>query len=241
MVRSGTNYPTNIEAESCVTNLGFITCVAGLTVPGFISTITSATYYAPISASGVGAWTETTDYGCTSSCHSDGSTGLTDNLNACSVWAGYIFCMGGEYDMAHGFLTGDVFSSTPISRAPSARRGPATTTYPLGVAQGAGSCAMYSAYWYCIAGNGATGEQVNYASVTSGTLGAWTSGLDYGVYADTEQVVSFPGYLYGVGRRDRRRILFSHRGRADRDDDHGLVPPSLIWCSTSWARPAPPR
>ena len=195
---SGTNYPTNIEAESCVTNLGFITCVAGLTAPGFISTITSATYYAPISGSGVGAWTETTDYGCVSSCHSDGSTGLTDNLNACSVWAGYIFCMGGEYDMALGFLTGDVFSNTISSGAVGATW-TATTTYPVGVAQGAGSCAMYSAYWYCIAGNGATGESVRYASVTSGTLGAWTSGPDYGVYALTVQVVSFPGYLYGVG------------------------------------------
>ena len=106
--------------------------------------------------------------------------------------------MGGEFDTSHGFLTGDVYSSA-LSSGAIAATWTATTTYPIGVSQGAGSCAMDSGYWYCIAGHGLTGEAVYYASVSSGTLGAWTSGLDYGVYAVTVQLLTSGAYIYGVG------------------------------------------
>jgi hypothetical protein len=183
---SGTNYPTNIEAESCVISGGYITCVAGLTFPAFVSTITNAVYYAQVSSSGVGAWSSTTNYP------------IADNLDTCSASGGYIFCLGGEYDMAHGFVTGDVYSDTLSSGAVGATWS-STTTYPFNADSGAGSCAISSGYMYCVVGFGETGEAVNYAAVSSGTLGTWTAGLDYPYYTVTGQIVISGGYIYGVG------------------------------------------
>ena len=117
---SGTNYPTNIEATSCVISGGYITCVAGLTVPSFISTITNAVYYAPVSSSGVGAWSSTTNYP------------ITDNLDTCSASGGYIICMGGEYDMTHGFVTNAVYYDT-LSAGAVGTTWSSATIYPLGV------------------------------------------------------------------------------------------------------------
>jgi len=183
---SGTNYPTNIEATSCVISGGYITCVAGLTVPAYVSTITNAVYYAQVSSSGVGAWTSTTNYP------------ITDNLDTCSVSGGYIFCLGGEYDMVHGFVTGDVYSNTLSSGAVGATWS-STTIYPFAADSGAGTCAISGGYMYCVIGFGGTGEAVEYAAVASGTLGTWTAGPTYPIYVANNQIVISGGYIYGVG------------------------------------------
>ncbi len=182
---SGTNYPTYIEAESCVISGGYITCVAGLTFPAYVSTITNAVYYAQVSSSGVGAWSSTTNYP------------ITDNLNTCSVSGGYIFCLGGEYDMQHGFVTGDVYSNTLSSGAVGATWS-STTMYPFAADSGAGTCAISGGYMYCVVGFGGSGEAVNYAAVSSGTLGTWTAGAAYPMYLVANQIVISGGYIYGI-------------------------------------------
>jgi hypothetical protein len=184
---SGTNYPTNIEATSCVISGGYIYCVAGLTVPAYVSTITNAVYYAQVSSSGVGAWSSTTNYP------------IADNLDTCAVSGGFIICMGGEYDMTHGFVTGDAYYDT-ISSSGVGGTWSSTTAYPSNSGSGAGSCAISGGYMYCVVGYGESGDTVNYAAVSSGTLSTWTAGsTEYPVYALTDQVVIAGGYIYTVG------------------------------------------
>jgi len=184
--KSGTDYPTNVEALSCVISGGYITCVAGLTFPATISTITNAVYYAPVSSSGVGAWSSTINYP------------FTDNLDTCSVSGSYIFCMGGEYNMSRGFSTGDVYSDTLSSGAVGATWSN-TTAYPVHVESGAATCATSGGYMYCVDGFGSTGAMVNYASISGGTLGAWTAAPEYPMFVSVNQVVISGDYIYGVG------------------------------------------
>jgi hypothetical protein len=106
--------------------------------------------------------------------------------------------MGGEYDMAHGFSTPDVYSDTISSGAVGATWS-STPAYPSESEGGANTCAAYNGYLYCVATYGSTGEAVNYAAITSGTLGTWTAGPDYPIYVVTDQVVISGGYIYGVG------------------------------------------
>jgi len=80
-----------VEFPSCVEYGGYIYCIAGsLSVsPFFVSKV----FYAPLSASGVGAWTETTDFGAASG--TTGSGGIDTAELACAVVAGYVYCAGG--------------------------------------------------------------------------------------------------------------------------------------------------
>src|SRR5438105_1590344 len=56
-----TSYPTAISGESCTTAGGYIYCVSGIN--GSLGPRpTDSVYYAPLSSSGVGPWTKTTNY-----------------------------------------------------------------------------------------------------------------------------------------------------------------------------------
>jgi len=198
---STTNYPTAIEATSCVTSGGYITCVAGLTVPptgstppGTTTIYTSGVYYATVSSSGIGTWTETTDYGCTSSCQSNTSTGMTDSLDTCFVSGGYVVCIGGEY--AYGYETADVFSST-LSSGAVGSTWTSTTPYPYTTESGAGGCVAYAGYAYCVNLGGEL--ETDYASVSSGSVGTWTSGPSFPAYDELNQCVVSSGYIYCTG------------------------------------------
>jgi hypothetical protein len=76
-----TSYPQGGDSMSCVTYSGYIYCVAG-DGPKFYE-ITNAVYYAPISSSGIGTWSQTTNYP------------FYAAQPSCSVYSGYIYCVGG--------------------------------------------------------------------------------------------------------------------------------------------------
>ena len=99
--------------------------------------------------------------------------------------------------MQHGFVTGDVYSNTLSSGAVGATWS-STTIYPFAADSGAGTCAISGGYMYCVVGFGGSGEAVNYAAVSSGTLGTWTAGPSYPIYLVANQIVISGGYIYGI-------------------------------------------
>lgn len=168
-----TEYPTSsgnggVESISCGIASGYIYCVGGQT-QGSGGKPVNATYFAPVSSSGIGAWTSTTKYP------------VPVSGESCVIVAGYIYCVGGLDNYAY-FAP---ISSSGIGTWSS------TSDYPLDVVTQQ-TCASSGQYIYCVGGE--TGPQglnatdgVYYASLSSSGIGSW--------YNST----SYPSAEYGMG------------------------------------------
>ena len=165
-----------IEFTSCVAYNGYIYCVGGATN----SAVVSDSFYAQLSSSGVGPWTETTDYGAASG--SSGSSGLKLFELSCIADSGYIYCLGGG--------TSKVF----FAQLSSSGVGTWTETTDYGAASGnsgtggvsisdnPNSCVDNNGSMYCVGGNIAfkPTSKVFYAQVSSTGVGGWAEAVDYG-------------------------------------------------------------
>ena len=85
-----------------VADSGYVYCVGG--------GAGSKVFYAQLSSSGVGPWTETTDYGAASG--STGSGGIVIDSNACVDDNGSIYCIGGT---SANFTVVSIVFSAPVS------------------------------------------------------------------------------------------------------------------------------
>jgi hypothetical protein len=156
-------------------------------------------YYAQVSSSGVGAWTETTDYGGTTT--TDGSGGTPIFGSSCAIYSGYIYCVGGDTGVstAHGVWTNAVY----YAEVSSSGVGPwsLTTSYPAYV--DFESCAIYSGYIYCVPGNlPGNANYVYYASVSSSGVGTWILTTGYPYYTFMPSCAISSGYIYCPGGID---------------------------------------
>ncbi len=89
----------HVQAESCITNSGYIYCVGGFTGtttgPGASYGISNQVFYGQLSSSGtIGAWTESIDYGATTG--TSGSGGVAAEWPSCITYDNYIYCVGGS-------------------------------------------------------------------------------------------------------------------------------------------------
>ncbi|MDA4117640.1 MAG: hypothetical protein OK455_04775 [Thaumarchaeota archaeon] len=134
--KATTSYPVSVYAESCLAYSGYIFCIGGDStgLNGLDST-----YYAPLSASGVGSWTNTTNY----------PTKIESG--SCTVSSGYVYCIGGRY-LAYppqdNYARDAVYYTTISSSGLGGWVG--TTSYP--VPDSNLTCGSSSGYLYCLGG-----------------------------------------------------------------------------------------
>ncbi|HYC26545.1 MAG TPA: Ig-like domain-containing protein, partial [Nitrososphaerales archaeon] len=179
---------------SCVADGGYVYCVGGGS---------SKTFYAQLSSSGIGPWTETTDYGAASG--SSGSGGVAIDSNSCVDGNGTVYCVGGTLSFKP---VSDVFSA-PLSSAgvgawteETDYGGTSGTTGSGGVPIYGTNCLFYSSYVVCIAGD-TTGNSgtagVYYAQ--DGALGGWVAGaaLPFATYWLTCAQAHSRIYCWGAG------------------------------------------
>ncbi len=189
---TSTSYPTEIWTQSCVASGGYVYCVGG--VAGIDnSDITSSTYFAPLSQTGVGPWTQTTSY----------PTSIRSG--SCVAWAGMMYCIGGVNSTA---ITNDVYYATLSSSGVGAWK--ATTSYPSPI--WTQSCAPSSFGVYCVGGNtpAETGTSgVYFAPYSSAGLGAWTNTTGYPVGVRQESCVATSSDLYCVGGLDNTAVYYA--------------------------------
>jgi hypothetical protein len=180
---STTSYPTSIDLESCVAQSGYIYCVGGNT--GGLPSPTDAVYYAPLSASGVGAWTSTTSY--PSSIESQ----------SCVAESAYIYCIGGN--PVNPDSPTDAVYYAPLS-ASGVGAWVSTTSYSVAIQNQ--SCVGESVYVYCVGGITAPYESytsaVYYAPLTSSGVGTWTSTTSYPANIYAQSCVIDSGYVYCI-------------------------------------------
>lgn len=178
-----------IEWPSCVQYGGYVYCVGGATNSG----ITSSVYYAQLSSSGVGAWTETTDYGAASG--NKGTGGAAEFQLSCVADSGYIYCVGGSSKVFYAQLSANGV-------------GPWKETTDYGAASGdAGSGGVNISSQACVDDNGtifcvggtvdySPVSDVFYANLTSSGVGPWTETTDYGASSGDKGTGGVP--IYGT-------------------------------------------
>jgi hypothetical protein len=150
-----TSTTTSTSTTSTIPELPYIYCVGNIN-----ETYANRTYYAPISNTGIGTWTSTTDY----------PTGIM--LAGCAInnEHNYIYCFG------HSNLT----YYAPIS---STGVGAWTNTTVLPGMQVYSGCSIFNSYVYCVGTiiqneNTTVSGAVYYAPISSTGVGAWSAGAD---------------------------------------------------------------
>ncbi len=183
-----TSYPYPVDSQYCTTSSAYIYCVGGFEESDGMnasSTSTEQAWFAPLSASGIGTWTNTTAY----------PSGIA--APSCYSGAGTIYCIGGVDSSGDGVST--VYyaslSSTGIGNWTE------TSAYPYaGIGQ---ACVITGGYIYCVGGETSSGfvNSVYYATASSTGVGTWTKGPNYPDSAWTS-CATVAGYMYCVGGVD---------------------------------------
>jgi len=188
-----TQFPIPIDSQSCAASTGFVYCVGGNNETdgsNADSTASNSVWYAPLSSSGIGSWSQTKAY--------------PENVffTSCLTSGGYIYCLGG---VDSNFNPVSVSYSAALS---SSGVGPwvQTTAYPI---QASGqACAVSSGYVYCVGGEEGQGSYTGaayYASVSSGAIGSWSQAAAYPLSSQTDCVIS-SGNMYCVGGFDSSSV-----------------------------------
>ena len=180
-----TDYPTPIEMESCVTENGYIYCMAGNTNngPGTVSTV----YSAQVSSSGVGSWTSQAGYP------------FPVFSPSCVTVSGYIECVGGVYGITtinHVYFTkpsnGAITSWTP------------TASYPTTIDEA--GCTSNSTDIYCINGQTSYSPTVDTNSVywatvnlATGNIPSWSATANYPITNAGSECSDYRGAIFCAG------------------------------------------
>lgn len=188
-----TAYPTPVDGQYCVASSGYIYCVGGFDEiygTNASSLASNFVYYAPLSASGIGSWSNSTAYP------------ANVYLPSCFAANGYIYCVGGADSSSGNAVSTDYYASLSSSGVGAWVQ---TTPYPI-VASGQ-ACAISSGYIYCVGGAGSSSylNTVYYATVSSGGIGTWTKAGNYPQSIATDCVIS-SGYMYCVGGLDSSQL-----------------------------------
>jgi hypothetical protein len=183
-----TGYPFAATSLSCVSSGGYAYCVGGYngTTPTTGVGVLNATYYAALSATGVGPWMRTTDY----------PIGIQDQ--SCVSSSSYIYCIAGLTAAPNGTESVYYALLSPSGIGPWSR----TTTFPY---SGETSCMASSGYAYCVKAQFSNEttylgySAVYFAPLSSSGAGNWT---------ESDQVPKNPagcsandgyGYCFGGG------------------------------------------
>lgn len=179
-----TNYPSQLAGIGCAVVGQDVYCVGG-----FDSNYNSYddSYYAPLGATGIGAWASGSIYPTAV----DSASCVSSNLT--------IYCIGGEEDDGQTVLN-DVYYTqvSPTTLAPGAWSAAASFDQPTA----ATSCVVSGGYVYCVGGFGSSFQDFGstwYAPVGSAGIDSWKATTDYPKGLDSESCAAYQGYIYCVG------------------------------------------
>jgi hypothetical protein len=121
------SYPGPILGPQCVSSDGYVYCVGGDIMSGCNDVIYTCnydnfdqSYFAPLSASGVGTWVQTTSFGPAPDAPDSQNPPPTTPISGhqCVAWDGYVYCIGGDI----GYLGNTGFPDyKPIYGGPTSR------------------------------------------------------------------------------------------------------------------------
>jgi hypothetical protein len=191
---STTSYPLNITSQSCVTPGGYVYCFGGQISSS--DNATDATYYAPLSSSGIGAWASTTSFP---------GEGVSP---VCTISSEYVYCFNTQSHLNQLYYaplsSSGVGAWTGTTSLPSYNITASGMNFPAAVLPH--SCVASQIYIYCIAnimpGGGPPfppNDAVYFAPISSSGVGAWTSTTTYPNLAQGLSCAFSGDYIYCVG------------------------------------------
>jgi hypothetical protein len=166
-----TPFPYGAYTSRCMIDSGYIYCISD---DPNASTPTPDAYYAPISSSGVGAWTHT--------------AAPPTSTRSCFAVGGYAYCFGGG-DCPPAGPGGDCYSPSCFAPLTANGIGPWKATTQLPTAVSAESVAAGSYIYYL-------SIPVFYASVSPDGIGPWQTTTNYPDSLYASACTSSNGYLY---------------------------------------------
>jgi hypothetical protein len=134
-----TSYPSTVDDESCVVFGGFIDCIAGYTALG--PRAINATYSAPVSSGGIGAWTATTPYP------------TSDSGLSCVTVGSRVYCIGGV--AGSGDATDAVYEAQ-LSASGGIGVWDSAESYPTNIVT---SCVAAGSVIACVSGSTSSGAE----------------------------------------------------------------------------------
>ncbi len=157
-----TLYPVGTKETTCIAYNGYLYCVGGYNA----SVVPSRqTFYAPVSSSGINAWTQTTPY----------PTPIV--APACVQYGGYIYCVGGGN--ATSVQSGGVY----FAQLSSSGIGVWTKLSSYGQQVAGVACGAGSGYIYCVGGYNGTvnSREVWYSTISTSSpyIGGWSKTSSY--------------------------------------------------------------
>jgi hypothetical protein len=196
-----TNYPVNVEDQSCAVYSGYIYCVGG-----YIGNAASdPVYYAPVSSTGIGTWVRSpNNYPLgidAESCVIGTDTSQFEGTTAA------IYCVGGEN--SNGNTVDKVYAASVSSSGVGSWT--ALAAYPT--AFGYASCVVYEEqytsppplritstvpYITCVGGFTNSADTGAVYTFSSGT-GTWTQDTNYPFPVADQSCVYYSSYIYCVG------------------------------------------
>jgi uncharacterized protein (UPF0333 family) len=187
---TSTSTTSTSSTSTTVGNIPYLYCVGtsfcsdGITSPGY-----NETYYAPISSTGVGAWSSTTTYPIN-----------TMNYGTCSIYNGFIYCVGNNNPS--NVLQKQVYYAPISSTGIGAWTG--TASYP--VSMFFSGCSIYNGYLFCVGTFGTSSSTEDYYAPLSipslgmsNGVGAWTGTASYPMSMFSDGCSIYNGYIYCVG------------------------------------------
>jgi N-acetylneuraminic acid mutarotase len=186
-LQSGGNY--GVVGQACVTTAGYVYCVGGSDGNGNPS---NQVFSSTLSISGLGNWTSE------SSPYPRNVTG-----QSCVAYSGYLYCVGGSYDIAGDNTPSSYFASLSTLNVNTWTE---TTAFPVPV--DTESCVSSQGYIYCVGGNNqtagtnATSELSNsvwYATLSPSGIGSWSRTTSYPENFFLPSCVASNSYIYCLG------------------------------------------
>ncbi len=112
-VQSSNNYPSAVDAESCVALSSYVYCVGGVTATGIV-TPTSSVYYSAASGAAIGPWTQSAI-----------SFATDIAYEPCVAGSGRLYCIGGNSGSSTATVTSAVYYNQPPAVSLGTASGPA--------------------------------------------------------------------------------------------------------------------
>ncbi len=182
--KATTPYPysfSNPDGHSCSIYNNYIYCVGNGNVTAF-----NYSYYAPISSSGIGSWTNTTKYPINL------SRGYYWEFD-CSDYGGKIYC---PLDYLGGGIQFNFSNYAPVSSSGIGTWAPTSGNVNV---VGGGTSLAYNGYLYQVGTATAPFSQVWYAPIVGAGIGQWVSGTTYPNEFAYGSCVAYNSTMYCVG------------------------------------------
>jgi hypothetical protein len=182
-----TSYPYVAASPRCVASSSFVYCIEDA-FNGTVYTGVPLAYFAPLSASGIGRWVQTT---------------APPSITAgCSVVGGYEYCFGGGQCQPHG---GDCYS--PSYSAPLSSNGIGTwkRAADIPTAGFANVIAADSNIYYLAV-------PIFYAGVSAGIIGTWETTTNFPDPSSPGPCASDGAYLFCTSYHNNSTVYYSRIG-----------------------------